>query len=55
MLVYFLRLPPSLKVGRTPLDADTRRQIEQAHPDIIFDWARLKYAPTRGGTEANLP
>lgn len=52
-LVYFSRMPPSLRVGRMPLDADTRRAIEHAHPDLIFDWARLQYAPGRARGEAS--
>jgi hypothetical protein len=48
-LVYYLRVPPGLRIGRRPLDEDTRRRLETAHPDIIFDWAKLKYAPARGG------
>lgn len=54
-LVYLLRTPPSLRVGRLPLDADTRRLIEHAHPDLIFDWGRLKYTPARAAGETIAP
>ncbi len=46
-LLYFLRVPPGQKIGRRPLDEETRRRIEAAHPDVIFDWQKLKYAPPR--------
>ena len=47
MLLYFLRVPPGQRVGRRPLDEETRRMIQAAHPDVIFDWNRLKYMPSR--------
>jgi hypothetical protein len=40
-LLYWFRTPPHLKVGRTPFDEDAMRLLEDQHPDVEFDWARL--------------
>lgn len=40
-LLYFSRAPVPLIVGRPVLDEVTRHELEAAHPEVIFDWARL--------------
>jgi len=41
-LVYGGRWPSPMRVGQPPLDEATRRTLEQAHPDISFDWHALQ-------------
>lgn len=41
-LVYGGRWPSPMRVGQQPLDEATRRTLEQAHPDITFDWTALQ-------------
>jgi hypothetical protein len=40
-ILYWFRTPPHVKVGRSALDEDAIRLIEQYHPDITFDWPRI--------------
>jgi hypothetical protein len=40
-LLYWCRMPGSLRVGREPFDADTREALERANPDVEFDWPAL--------------
>jgi hypothetical protein len=40
-VLYFFRTPPSVRVGREPIDAEAIRLLEQHNPDIAFDWAKL--------------
>jgi len=40
-VLYFWTAPPGLRVGRDAFDADRRRAIEAAHPDVQFDWDDL--------------
>ena len=40
-LLYWFRTPPSVKVGRVPLDADAIRAIEERNPDLSFDWTKM--------------
>lgn len=40
-VLYVFRTPPGVRVGREPLDSETRRLIEQANPGIDFDWDAL--------------
>ena len=40
-LLYWFRTPPHLKVGRTPFDEEAIRLLEDAHPEVEFDWSRL--------------
>jgi hypothetical protein len=40
-LLYWSRSPGPLRVGREMFDAETRNQLEQANPDVIFDWPAL--------------
>ena len=45
-ILYWFRTPPGVKVGRSALDEDAIRIIEQNNPGIEFDWTRiLKGAP----------
>ena len=40
-LIYWFRTPPNVKVGRTPLDDDTTRAIENFYPELDFDWDQM--------------
>ena len=40
-VLYWFRTPPHVKVGRPALDEATMRTIEQAYPDLSFDWENL--------------
>ena len=40
-ILYWFRTPPGVRVGRSTFDEDTRRMIEHAHPEVIFDWGAL--------------
>ena len=47
-MLYWFRTPPSVKVGRVPLDEEAIRAIEGQNPDVVFDWKRmLKLRATR--------
>ena len=48
-MLYWFRTPPGVKVGRTALDDEAMRRIEQLNPDIEFDWPRYLKG---GGTPA---
>lgn len=43
-VLYFWTAPPGLRVGRNPLDASRQRALEQAYPDVDFDWPELTRA-----------
>ena len=40
-LLYWYRTAPGIGLGRTPLDEDAIRTIEEQHPDIDFDWPAI--------------
>jgi hypothetical protein len=40
-LLYWFRTPPHVKVGRAAFDEDAIRLLEQAHPELEFDWDRI--------------
>jgi hypothetical protein len=40
-ILYWFRSPPNVKVGRSALDEDAIRAIEQGNPDLAFDWERM--------------
>lgn len=40
-LLYWYRTAPGLTHGRSPLDEDAIRTIEDSHPDIDFDWPAI--------------
>jgi hypothetical protein len=40
-VLYWFRTPPGVKVGRTALDEEALRRIEQQNPDLEFDWPRI--------------
>jgi hypothetical protein len=50
-LLYWFRTPAGIRVGRRLLDEETRRRIESAHPEIIFDWSKLGGAASRAAPE----
>jgi len=40
-LLYWYRTAPGIVLGRSPLDEDAIRTIEDSHPDIDFDWPAI--------------
>jgi hypothetical protein len=40
-ILYWFRTPPGVKVGRSALDEDAIRQIEELNPFVEFDWTRI--------------
>jgi hypothetical protein len=40
-VLYWFRSPPQVKVGRAAIDEDAIRAIEDAYPDVSFDWSRI--------------
>ena len=43
-LLYWFRTPPDIRVGRAAIDDAAISQIEQAHPEIQFDWPQILHA-----------
>ena len=41
-LLYGGRWPSPMKIGCQPLDEAMRKTLEQAHPDVTFDWVALQ-------------
>ena len=45
-VLYYFRTPPNVRVGRSPIDEDAIRLLEESNPDVEFDWTRiLKQTP----------
>jgi hypothetical protein len=40
-VLYWFRTPPGVKVGRSALDQDAIKWIEEHNPDIEFDWPKI--------------
>ena len=40
-LLYWYRTAPGIALGRSPLDEDAIRTIEESHPEIDFDWPAI--------------
>ena len=40
-ILYWFRTPPGVRVGRSALDEDAIRMIEEHHPEVNFDWDRM--------------
>jgi hypothetical protein len=40
-VLYFFRSPSYVKIGRRPLDEESREALEHTHPDLSFDWYSL--------------
>jgi hypothetical protein len=40
-ILYWFRTPPGVRIGRSALDEDAIRLIEQHNPDVDFDWTRI--------------
>lgn len=51
-LLYWFRTPPSLSVGRQPLDEEALKAIEEIHPELTFDWAKMTKATRTRPTPA---
>jgi hypothetical protein len=41
-LLYGGRWPSPMKIGQQPLDEATRKMLEQAYPEVTFDWVALQ-------------
>jgi hypothetical protein len=41
-LLYGGRWPSPMKIGQQPLDDATRKMLEQAYPEVTFDWVALQ-------------
>lgn len=37
-ILYVFRTPSGVRVGRTPLEPEVRRDIQDHYPDLVFDW-----------------
>src|SRR5687768_3487806 len=46
-VLYWFRTPPGVRVGRSALDEEAIRLIEEHNPDVEFDWTRI----LKGGVE----
>lgn len=52
-ILYWFRTPPGVRVGRSAIDEDAIRLLEQHNPDVQFDWTHiLKPAPPTMTAEA---
>lgn len=40
-ILYWFRSPIATKVGRSAIDEDAIRALEERHPDLSFDWAKI--------------
>jgi hypothetical protein len=40
-VLYWYRTAPDIRVGRAALDPLAIREIESAHPEILFDWSEI--------------
>jgi hypothetical protein len=40
-VLYWFRSPPQVKVGRAAIDEGAIRALEEAYPDVTFDWSRI--------------
>jgi hypothetical protein len=40
-ILYWFRTPPGVKVGRSALDEEAIRLIEEHNPEVEFDWTRI--------------
>jgi hypothetical protein len=51
-ILYWFRTPPGVRIGRSALDEDAIRLIEEHNPDVDFDWTRILKGQdgTRGQT-----
>lgn len=45
-VLYWFRSAPGVRVGRSPLDEDAIRSLEERHPELEFDWEHLIEAST---------
>jgi len=50
-ILYWFRTPPGVRVGRSALDEDAIRLIEEHNPELTFDWTRI----LKGGPDPEPP
>lgn len=41
-ILYMFRTPPNIKVGRGSLEPEVLSAIELAHPELTFDWDKMR-------------
>ena len=41
-ILYWFRTPPHVVVGRDALDEEATQAIEARHPDLDFDWSKMR-------------
>jgi hypothetical protein len=57
-ILYWFRTPPGVRVGRSAIDEDAIRQLEQHNPEVQFDWTRILKQPFATGgrpPDADMP
>lgn len=51
-ILYWFRTPPGVRVGRSALDENAIREIEQSNPGLTFDWTRILKGEGSGQQES---
>jgi hypothetical protein len=51
-ILYWFRTPPGVRVGRSALDEEAIRLLEEHNPDVHFDWTRMLKQPQVTSPEA---
>lgn len=51
-ILYWFRTPPGVRVGRSALDEEAIRLIEEHNPDVEFDWTRILKSQETGAATA---
>ncbi len=54
-VLYWFRTAPEVRVGRAALDQDAIREIESAHPEILFDWSEILEVGATAQPEVEAP
>jgi hypothetical protein len=52
-ILYWFRSPIDVKVGRSPIDEDAIRLIEEHHRDLSFDWSKILESRGLGRPESS--
>lgn len=51
-ILYWFRTPPAVRVGRSALDEDAIRTIEENNPDLEFEWSKMLRVQTSAASMA---
>lgn len=54
-VLYWYRTAPEVRVGRAALDPAAIREIETAHPEILFDWSEILEVGATAQPEVETP